>query len=62
MWVEVRVYDGDEVRARRCASAGAALAEIDTFAVDSLFFAVDMTGVVLTRQQLATRAAAERGR
>ena len=61
IWVEVRICDGDETRLRRCATASAALAEIDDFATDSLFFAVDRTGEVLTRQQLSDRADVEIG-
>ena len=56
IWVQVRICSGDETRLQRCANASAALAEIDEFATDSLFFAVDRTGEVLTRQQLSARA------
>ena len=59
IWVEVRICDGDETRLQRCANASAALAEIDEFATDSLFFALDRTGEVLTRQQLSDRADVE---
>ena len=61
MWVEVRICNGDETCLRRFTTASAALAEIDEYATDSLFFAVDKTGEVLTRQQLASRADAEIG-
>ena len=59
IWVEVRICSGDETRMRRCGTASAALAEINELATDSLFFAVDRTGEVLTRQQLSDRADVE---
>ena len=56
MWVEVRICNGDVPRLKRCTNASEALAEIYEFATESLFFAVDRTGEVLTRQQLSARA------
>jgi hypothetical protein len=59
MWIDVRFVRDGQVASSRCATANRAMEALGDLGLTDVFYAVDITGSVLMREQIAARAGVE---